>query len=211
VYGNVLVGPTAVDQRDRVAKPVSPEAMDYLEAAAARILPRLTEHEVTAAYAGLRAATEHSDYQIAADASRRYVCVGGIRSTGLTGSMGIAEHVASELEQIGLPLDTHEDGPRASMPNIGELAPRPYQQAELISSDPQYGTVLCFCERVTRGEVRDALQSEIPPADVDGLRRRTRVTMGRCQGFFCGAAVARTVASRPHPVRAEAHADQLAS
>jgi glycerol-3-phosphate dehydrogenase len=50
---------------------------------------------------------------------------------------------------------------------------------------------VCFCERVTRGEVRDALASTIPPSDVDGLRRRTRALMGRCQGFFCGAEVTR--------------------
>ena len=46
---------------------------------------------------------------------------------------------------------------------------------------------MCFCERVTAGEIRDAFDSTIPPADLDGLRRRTRVMNGRCQGFYCGA------------------------
>ena len=73
------------------------------------------------------------------------------------------------------------------MPNIGERFPRPYQQAELVERDPAYGRIVCFCERVTRGEVRDALGSPIPPVDLDGLRRRTRAHLGRCQGFFCRA------------------------
>jgi glycerol-3-phosphate dehydrogenase len=82
------------------------------------------------------------------------------------------------------------------MPNIGEAAPRPYAQENLIASDPEYGRVVCFCERVTRGEIRDAAASPMPPADLDGLRRRTRVLMGRCQGFFCGAHVAAMLAER---------------
>jgi glycerol-3-phosphate dehydrogenase len=178
---------------------VSGESARYLLDAAARILPRLTEHEVTAMYAGLRAATEHTDYQIHIDPAKRYVCVGGIRSTGLSASMAIAEHVAEQLSRIGLSLRGHEEGPRVSVPNIGELSPRPYQQADRIAGDPEYGRIVCFCERVSRGEVRDALGSTIPPCDVDGLRRRTRVTMGRCQGFFCGAHVARSLESPvPH-------------
>ena len=81
------------------------------------------------------------------------------------------------------------------MPNIGEAFPRPYQREDLIASDSEYGRIVCFCERVTRGEIRDALASPIPPVDLDGLRRRTRAHMGRCQGFYCGAAqLARMVA-----------------
>ena len=76
------------------------------------------------------------------------------------------------------------------MPNIGEFGTRPYQDGELIGRDPDYGRIVCFCERVTRGEIDAALDSPIPPADADGLRRRTRALMGRCQGFFCGAEIA---------------------
>ena len=55
---------------------------------------------------------------------------------------------------------------------------------------------MCYCERVTRGEIRDALAGTLPPADLDGLRRRTRATNGRCQGFYCGAEVARLLRAR---------------
>ncbi|MGW0204190.1 (2Fe-2S)-binding protein, partial [Nonomuraea sp. NPDC003201] len=75
------------------------------------------------------------------------------------------------------------------MPNLGEAFPRPYQDAAAIAADPEYGRVVCFCERVTKGEIRDALASVIPPAGVEGLRRRTRAMNGRCQGFYCGARV----------------------
>jgi glycerol-3-phosphate dehydrogenase len=64
--------------------------------------------------------------------------------------------------------------------------------------DPDYGRIVCFCERVTRGEIRDALAATVPAVDLDGLRRRTRVLMGRCQGFFCGAEV-RALLADAHP------------
>lgn len=75
------------------------------------------------------------------------------------------------------------------MPNLGEAFPRPYRRADLIAKDPAYGTLVCHCEHVTLGEIRDALSSTVPPRSLDGLRRRTRAHGGRCQGFYCGAAV----------------------
>ena len=152
-------------------------------------MPELAEHEVTAVYVGLRAATEHPDYQIAIHAAEGYACVGGIRSTGLSASLAIAELVREELGAAGLELEPRGDLPRVRVPNIGEDFPRPYAHAERIAENPDYGRVVCFCERVTLGEIGDALASPIPPHDLDGLRRRTRVLMGRCQGFYCGARV----------------------
>jgi glycerol-3-phosphate dehydrogenase len=143
---------------------------------------------VTAIYVGLRAATEHVDFQIHFDDG--YACVGGIRSTGLSASMAIAKHVRDGLE---LELRPRDDLPALRMPNIGEASPRPYQDADRIAADPAYGRIVCFCERVTRGELRDAFAGPLPPVDLDGLRRRTRAHMGRCQGFYCGAELARLV------------------
>jgi glycerol-3-phosphate dehydrogenase len=113
--------------------------------------------------------------------------VGGIRSTGLSASMAIAEHVRDGLE---LSLGPPREAPSFRMPNLGEATPRPFEQGDLIERDPEYGRVVCFCERVTRGELRDAMASPVPPVDLDGLRRRTRAHMGRCQGFWCGAQLA---------------------
>lgn len=181
VFGNLILGPTAEDVEQKDDPSSTAEGLASLRAQGELILPELLRHEVTAVYVGLRAATEHSDYQLTIHAPEGYACVGGIRSTGLTASMAIAEHVRAELGAAGLQLHPKEDPPRLRMPNIGDLSPRPYQQA---------GRIVCFCERVTLGEIEEALASTIPPVDLDGLRRRTRVLMGRCQGFYCGARVA---------------------
>jgi glycerol-3-phosphate dehydrogenase len=79
--------------------------------------------------------------------------------------------------------------PAPTMPYLGEYGLRPYHDPERIAADPAYGDIVCHCERVTRGEIRDALASDIPPAAVDGLSRRTRAMNGRCQGFYCAATV----------------------
>ena len=190
IYGNVMLGPTAEDLADRTNTATSPSGFDFLVAKGRSLMPALLEEEVTAAYAGLRAATEHADYVVDIDNEKRYVCVGGIRSTGLTGSMAIAEHVRGLLEAAGVDVTPRRELPDPPlMPNIGEAFPRPYEQNDRIVSDGEYGRIVCFCERVSRGEIRDALNSELPPSDLDGLRRRTRALMGRCQGFYCGAEV----------------------
>jgi glycerol-3-phosphate dehydrogenase len=189
VYGNVLLGPTADDVDDKTDRSTTGPGLASLMEAGARILPGLSDQEVTATYVGLRAATEHRDYQLRAHPDQRYVCAGGIRSTGITGSLAIAEWVGEALADAGLDLATEPDGAGVRMPNIGEYGTRPHQESERIAADPDYGRVVCFCERVTRGEIDAALRSPIPPADPDGLRRRTRALMGRCQGFFCAAEV----------------------
>jgi glycerol-3-phosphate dehydrogenase len=203
VYGNVLLGPTAQDVPDRTDTATTAAGLGSLLDAGRRILPGLAGEEVTATYAGLRAATEHRDYQIRVDPGRRYACAGGIRSTGLTASLGIAEYVVEQLADAGLVLKEREQARPPVMPYIGQAGPRPYQDAARIAADPAYGEIVCHCERVTRGEIRDALGSVLPPADLDGLRRRTRAVNGRCQGFFCGAAVARLLGTDPRPPGAD--------
>ncbi|MFF5304255.1 FAD-dependent oxidoreductase [Streptomyces sp. NPDC013161] len=189
VYGNLLLGPTAEDLDDKGATGSTAEGLALLREKGARILPTLLDEEVTAVYAGLRAATEQDDYRIAAHPEQAYITVGGIRSTGLTASMAIAAHVIGLLADTGLDLGPARDLDPVHMPNLGEAHPRPHQNAQLVAADPEYGTLVCHCERVSRGEVRDALASTVPPRNLDGLRRRTRVRAGRCQGFYCGAAV----------------------
>jgi glycerol-3-phosphate dehydrogenase len=185
VFGNVMVGPTAEDVERKDDTSSTAEGLAYLRREAGRIVPALLGFEVTAVYVGLRAATEHADYQIRFEDG--YACVGGIRSTGLSASMAIAEHVRDGL---GLDLQPRPGQPELRMPNLGEAFPRPYARTELIERDADYGRIVCFCERVSRAEIRDAFASPIPPVDLDGLRRRTRAHMGRCQGFFCGAELA---------------------
>ncbi|MFJ3583191.1 FAD-dependent oxidoreductase [Streptomyces sp. NPDC090127] len=189
VYGKVLLGPTAENLDDRTATGTTAEGLAALRAQGRRVLPALLDEEVTAVYAGLRAATEEDDYRCAAHPGLRYVTAGGIRSTGLTASLAIAAHMVELLAECGLTLGAERPLAPVRMPNLGEAFPRPYRDAELIGRDPAFGSVVCHCERVTRGEIRDALTSTIPPASPEGLRRRTRARGGRCQGFSCGAAV----------------------
>jgi glycerol-3-phosphate dehydrogenase len=145
-----------------------------------RIVPALLDEELTATYAGLRAATEHSDYCIALDPSQRILTLGGIRSTGLTASMAIAEEAVEHLASAGLVLARRAQHVAITMPNLGEASDRPWMTG---------GRIVCHCEKVTEDEIVGACVSTVPPVDLDGLRRRTRVLMGRCQGFFCGAEV----------------------
>ncbi|MFF8860772.1 NAD(P)/FAD-dependent oxidoreductase [Streptomyces sp. NPDC015139] len=189
VHGNVLLGPTAEDLSDRRATESTAEGLARLREMGRRILPALLDEEVTAVYAGLRAATEHEDYRITAHPGQAYVTVGGIRSTGLSASLAIADHVAGLLADLGLdPGPVREPDP-VSMPHLGRAAPRPCRQPELVASDPEYGILVCHCEHVSRGEIRDALAATIPPRTLEGLRRRTRARAGHCQGHYCGAAV----------------------
>lgn len=200
IYGNVMVGPTSENLQDRTATGTSEEGFDFLVSKGRALMPKLFDEEITATYAGLRAAIDHDDYLIDVDAQARYVLVGGIRSTGLTSGMAIAEYVMGLLDHAGLDLTVRPDLPAPpTMPNLGEVGIRPFQDAERIAADPEYGRIVCFCERVTAGELRDAFQSPIPPADLDGLRRRTRVMNGRCQGFYCGAHTAALLDTNGEP------------
>ncbi len=182
VFGNIMLGPTADEIEDRGATGSTRAGIDSLLAKGHRILPALMHEEVTAVYAGLRAATEHSDYQLSAHADSRYVCLAGIRSTGLTSSMAVAEEAVTLLTSIGLTAARRADDALrgASMTPLGEIDERPYQKG---------GTVVCHCERVTTEEIAAAIGSIVPASDLDGLRRRTRVLAGRCQGFYCAANV----------------------
>jgi glycerol-3-phosphate dehydrogenase len=194
VYGNVMLGPTAEDLDDKAATNTSAEGLEMLWHKGAALMPDLLKEEVVSTYAGLRAATEHADYQIRAYPEQQYVCAGGIRSTGASACLGIAEYVVGLLDEAGLPLRPKAVFEPVRMPYIGEAGLRPYQSAEMIAANPDYGRVVCHCERVTRGELVDAARSIIPARTIDGLRRRTRALQGRCQGFHCHANVAATLA-----------------
>ncbi|MFK3735289.1 NAD(P)/FAD-dependent oxidoreductase [Streptomyces sp. NPDC088090] len=189
VYGNVLLGPTAEDLGDRTATGTTAGGLAELRAQGARIVPALVEEEVTAAYAGLRAATGREDYRCTARPALRYVTVGGIRSTGLSASLALAGHVLGLLAECGLRTGPERPLAPVRMPNLGEAFPRPYRDAAAVARDPALGTVVCHCAHVTLGEVRAALRSAVPPAALDGLRRRTRAGSGRCQGSHCRPAL----------------------
>jgi glycerol-3-phosphate dehydrogenase len=189
VYGNILLGPTAEDLPDKTATETTAEGLKFLLDKGHDILPQLLDEEVTAAYSGLRAATEHSDYQISMDAALRYLCLAGIRSTGISAAMGIAEYGVELLRDAGLELKMKDEFKSVKLPSIGQADIRPHQSAEMIKQNASYAEMVCHCERVSRGELMDAMRAPISATTLDGLRRRTRASQGRCQGFNCHAAL----------------------
>ena len=212
IYGNVILGPTAENLTNKTDTGTSEGGLEFLLEKGRKLMPRLLLEEVTASYAGLRAAIDRDDYLIETDAPQRYTLVAGIRSTGLTSAMAIAEYVRDQLADAGLELLSRDDLPDPPrMPNLGESFLRPHQDVERIACDSEYGRIVCFCERVTAGEIRDAFTSSIPPRDLNGLRRRTRAMNGRCQGFYCGAelqAVLENHSKLTSPARFRFNADE---
>ena len=182
-FGNLLVGPTAEDQDDRVTAALVPEALAALKARGEEILPALRDHEVTTLYAGLRPATQYKEYRIKAHPDRALITVGGIRSTGLSSALGTAQHVRALAETLGHRAAPLADPVTPRLPNISTTAPRDCHA-------PGHDGLICPCEEVTRREVEAALTGPLAPNTLAGLKRRTRVTMGRCQGFYCSAALA---------------------
>jgi glycerol-3-phosphate dehydrogenase len=189
VFGNVLVGPTAEDVDDRDDRCVTREGLAKLRATARRRLPRLLEHEVLATYAGMRPGTQRSEYRIIPRLADCWVTVAGIRSTGLSAALGIAEYVADAIIGNLLPAQRKAETRPVRVSNLCECDDRPWMDAQRIARDPAYAEIVCHCERVTLGEIRDALDSPIPPRSIKALKRRTLVMFGSCQGFFCGARI----------------------
>ena len=178
-FGNLLVGPTAEEQEARDRPDVTTPELEMLISKAVELVPALHDMPVTAVYAGLRPASERKEYRVHADADLGYYCAGGIRSTGLTAALGIARHVfALWSESHSLAWSKPNDTLAPSMPNLAEHLPRDYRI-------PGHDGIVCHCEMVTAREIRAAFDSQLPPGDFGGLRRRTRCAMGRCQGFNC--------------------------
>jgi len=183
VFGNLAVGPTAEDQPSRVDASTNTEALMGLRAFAEEKLPALRNMPVTTVYAGLRPASDKKEYRITPRPTQNWITVGGIRSTGLTGSLGIARYVYRLYADMGAahnPL-ANPQVPRANV--LAQDGPRDWKAA-----DP--GEIVCHCEMVTRREIEAALHGPLAARSLAGLKRQTRVTMGRCQGFYCTARLA---------------------
>ncbi|MCP4431506.1 MAG: NAD(P)/FAD-dependent oxidoreductase [Gammaproteobacteria bacterium] len=189
IFGNLLVGPTAEDQHSRDEAAVDSETLRSLYNRALEIVPELAGHGVTATYAGIRPASEFKDYCVQAHNDKNYISVGGIRSTGLSAALGIASYVYGLYEEFG---DQHNPRESIVYPDVLPLA-----ECQLRDwSKPGNGGIVCHCELVTRREIEQALEGPLAVNSLSGLKRRTRATMGRCQGFYCSAELGELCASR---------------
>jgi len=183
IFGNIAVGPTAEDQDGRNDASVDKDNLEALRAQAIEKIPALANIPVTATYAGIRPASEKRDYQVIEDSERNWITLGGIRSTGLTSSLGLAQHVHQLLTKQGAKFTAVTNPAVPRVPNLAEHLPRDYET-------PGYGEIVCHCEMVTEREINAVMEGPIPAGSLVGLKRRTRATMGRCQGFYCSARLA---------------------
>jgi glycerol-3-phosphate dehydrogenase len=199
IFGNLLAGPTAEDlppeQETNTATTV--EGLAEVRGAALAFCPALADRQPIAAYAGLRCNCLQGSYHIVVnDTHRGFVTVTGVRSTGLSASPALADHIVERLHgACGLALAA---APGAVAGRDEDAWPgwwrRPWEAPGAVDAEPDYGRVVCSCENVTRGEIADALRSPLRPQTLDALKRRTRVLTGRCQGFHCAIEVAGAIA-----------------
>lgn len=183
VYGNTIVGPTAVDQEDKDCTATTREGLEDIRIKAGVAVKNLPLGQTITSFAGLRAHETRHDFLIG-EVKPGFVNCAAIESPGLTSGPAIGVMVAGIVENI-LSLEPNEGfvGTRK-----GILDPRSLsagERAALIRENPAYGTVICRCETVTEGEIMDAIHRTPGARSIDGVKRRTRAGMGRCQGGFC--------------------------
>ena len=189
IFGNLLLGPTAEEQDDRALASVSKRELELLKKQAEAMVPCLKGMPVTATYAGLRPASESKEYRVFEYEEKNWITAGGIRSTGLTASLGLAAHIYKQYSKMANFLVPLTSVKTPKMPNLAEHKQRDWMQKG-------YEEIVCHCEMVTKREIDNALASVIPARDLPGLKRRTRATMGRCQSFYCSARLAELTKDR---------------
>jgi glycerol-3-phosphate dehydrogenase len=184
IFGNVMVGPTAEEIEDREDRSNDTKVIESLIRASNAIIPSLREYPIVTTFAGMRPATEHSEYQIINHCEEGWITVGGIRSTGLSAGLGIAEYVTDLVHHRFNPKPPGDIKP-IQVPNLSVGRRRPWE----LGDEEEDREVVCHCELVTLGEIKTSHASVVPPQSLKALCRRTRAGYGRCQGFFCGARV----------------------
>lgn len=186
VHGNLLIGPTAEEIDHKNDLSTSQVGLANVIDAAKISLPGLKIKEVITSFSGLRAGPSTGDFIIkASDINNKLIHAAGIESPGLTAAPAIGEMVVELLKENGLVLTPKEDfNPIRKKPiRFTELDQN--QVYEVIKNDSRYGRIVCRCEKVTEGEVAACIHSVIGARNLDGVKRRTRSGMGRCQGGFC--------------------------
>lgn len=184
VDNNILIGPTSVDICDKEDKSTTESGFTAIIAKAKKNIKNIPFNKTITSFCGLRAVGDTGDFIINSP-TKRFVNVAGIESPGLSASPAIAQYSINILQQQGLKLDKKEDyNPiRKSMHAFREMSIK--EKNEVIKKHPEYGKIVCRCEKVTEGEILDAIRQNPKAHDLDGVKRRTRAQMGRCQGGFC--------------------------
>ena len=184
VDNNLLVGPTSVNILDKDNKNTTQEGFDLIMAQSKQNVPAINFRNSITSFTGLRAAGSTGDFIINMPYND-FVNVAGIESPGLSAAPAIAEYVIDLLKEKGYSFKEKEHyiSTRKSMSYFAEASIE--EKNEIIKKDPSYGKIICRCETVTEGEILEAIRTNPKPTDLDGIKRRTRAQMGRCQGGFC--------------------------
>ncbi|WP_181686413.1 NAD(P)/FAD-dependent oxidoreductase [Halorhabdus salina] len=185
--GNVMIGPNAEEVGDPTEKATTREGLDEVLAGAQKTVPDLSKDDVIREFAGLRPAIkETGDFRIQIEREEPgFINAAGIQSPGLASAPAIAEYVADLVADLRGDLtedptfDPHYSGP----PKVRHLSHA--EHAALIEEDPDYGQIICRCESVTEGEIRDAINQPVGARTINAIKRRVRPGAGRCQGGFC--------------------------
>ena len=187
VHGNVLVGPTAIDIEDKDGTSTTQAGLDEVRAKSGMAVKDLPLRQTITSFAGLRAHELRHEFFIG-EVKPGFVDCAGIESPGLSSAPAIGVMVADIVTGI-LNL---EPNPEFDPNRKGILDPKTLsyeEQVALIQENPAYGTVICRCETITEGEIIDAIRRVPGAKSLDGVKRRTRAGMGRCQGGFCSPRV----------------------
>ncbi len=194
IFGNLLVGPTAEEQASRTDASTEREILQDLRQKGIDMFPALANYDIAATYAGLRPASEEKDYRLTHLPEQNYLSVGGIRSTGLSSALGLARYCAEELLKSSEHFSAIKDPIIPKANRLSDYHPRDWQRSD-------HGEIVCHCEMVTKREIEQALQDPLPAKSLQGLKRRTRAAMGRCQGFNCmGTLASLTEGHFDHPI-----------
>ena len=189
VHGNTIVGPTAVALDDKESTATTAEGIGEVIKKSAKSFDNLPTRAVITSFAGLRATEDGREFVIGEpDDAKNFFNCAGIESPGLSASPAIGEYVAKLLSQR-LGLKEKEDFIATRKDILDPKALRIDERNELIRKEPAYGTIVCRCESVTEGEILDAIRRPVGATTLDGVKRRVRAGMGRCQGGFCSPKV----------------------
>ena len=189
VHGNTIVGPTAVDVVDKESTATTADGIDSVIAKSALSVKGLPVRQVITSFAGLRAHEDGHEFVLGEpdDAPGFFNCA-GVESPGLSAAPAIGVYIAGQIrEKLSLTDKADFVAERKDILNPATLSLE--ERNELIKREPAYGTIVCRCESVTEGEILDAIRRPVGARSLDGVKRRTRAGMGRCQAGFCSPKV----------------------
>lgn len=197
-HDNLLIGPDAVETYDRENTETNPESIDNVFKKQTITMPKLSKRDIITYFTGVRAPTFEEDFIIEKGRkTTNLIHCAGIQSPGLTTAPAVAldiEKMAVEELKKVMRVEKNENyNPhRKGIPVLNEMDDE--ERNKLVKENPDYGVIVCRCEEISKGEIIDALKSPICVPTLDGIKKRVRPGMGRCQGGFCSPLVTKIIA-----------------